>query len=115
MKKKGFATLLVSSVMSMFFSSSALAADFTIEVDGKPLDAEVKIVDGRSLIPLRAVGQAMGLTVDYVKINETVNGVPGEYSYVYLSAADINNREQYVIDEDIYTSNTIKKLLRNLL
>ena len=30
--------------------SSAMAADWTIDVNGQPIDAEVKIIEGRSII-----------------------------------------------------------------
>ena len=53
--------------------SSAMAADWTIDVNGQPIDAEVKIIEGRSLIPLRAVGESLGLEVVYYESTKTIN------------------------------------------
>lgn len=53
--------------------SSAMAADWTIEVNGQPIDAEVKIIEGRSLIPLRAVGEALGLEVIYYDATKMIS------------------------------------------
>ena len=52
--------------LSLFTSIAAFAADsWIIEVNGIPLNTEVKVIDGRSLIPLRTVGEALGLEVTY--------------------------------------------------
>ena len=65
---------------------SAMASDWTIEVNGQPIDAEVKIIEGRSLIPLRAVGEALGLEVAW----------DGEKQSVYLICT-VNNIENAVV------------------
>lgn len=94
---------------------SAMAADWTIEVNGQPIDAEVKIIEGRSLIPLRAVGEALGLEVtyyqstkeiwlDYVEQTEGVAYVTLDWdrqSNIYLYNADItayDENAKYALD-----------------
>lgn len=61
--------LLATLLICIFSCNSAMATEWKIEVNGEPIDAAVKIIDGRSLIPLRTVGEALGLDVEWV--NET--------------------------------------------
>lgn len=57
--------LVLTGLFFIFSCGSAMAADWTVEIDGQPIDAEVKIVDGRSLVPLRTIGEALGLAVEW--------------------------------------------------
>lgn len=82
--KKFKLIFFVSLLFCLFSCSSAFAADYTIEVNGQKLDTEVKIVDGRSLIPLRAVGEALGLDVTW----------NGDSQAVLLDASDLLSHEK---------------------
>lgn len=75
-KLKGI--LLITLLFCIFSCNSAMASDWKIEVNGEPIDAEVKIIDGRSLIPLRTVSEAMGLDVEYHADGNWVNISAGE-------------------------------------
>ncbi len=76
---------------------SAMAADYTIEVNGQKLDTEVKVIDGRTLIPLRAVGEALGVQVKYDSPNNTVvlyltdkSNQPNNIVVLYLNTAKVD-------------------------
>ena len=70
--KKIKSILALTLLFLVLGCGSAMAADWTIEVNGQPIDAEVKIIEGRSLIPLRAVGEALGLEVKWNGDNQAV-------------------------------------------
>lgn len=60
MKKIVFAASAVTMLMT---ASTALADDVKVEVNGTVLDMEARIVDDRTLVPLRAVSNALGCGV----------------------------------------------------
>ncbi len=64
--------ILLASLICILSCSSAVAADWSIEVDGQKLNTEVKVIDGRSLIPLRTVGEALGLEVKYYESTKVI-------------------------------------------
>jgi len=80
------AVLALTLLFLVLGCSSAIAAEWTIEVNNKSVDAEVKIIEGRSLIPLRAVGEALGLDVAW----------DGEKQAVYL-VCTLNNIDNVVV------------------
>jgi len=84
--KKIKAVLALTLLFLVLGCSSAIAAEWTIEVNNKSVDAEVKIIEGRSLIPLRAVGEALGLDVAW----------DGEKQAVYL-VCTLNNIDNVVV------------------
>lgn len=57
--------LLLTGLLFSFNCGTALANDWVVEINGLPIDAEVKIVDNRSLVPLRTIGESLGLEVDW--------------------------------------------------
>lgn len=65
MQKNFKQILILTSLLFIFSYSTALANDWAIEINGQPIDAEVKIIDGRSLVPLRTIGEALGLAVEW--------------------------------------------------
>ena len=88
----------------LFFActcGTALANDWTIEVNGTPIDAEVKIVEGRSLIPLRAVGEALGLEVNYSDISKYITLKDPNYIDSFASVWLKYNKE---LDKYTYTA-----------
>lgn len=75
MKKRLF--LFVITAMLSFFAVLNVSAedDIKIVINNKELYTEIKplIVDGRTLVPVRAIGEAMGCEVVWVAATKTVN------------------------------------------
>lgn len=65
--KKLTKILLLTSLFFTFSCSTVFATNWTIEVNGKKLDTKVIEVNDKTYIPLRAVGEALGLNVEYEK------------------------------------------------
>lgn len=63
--------VLLAVFLVLIFCVPAFA-DYSITVDGKTLDCDVIIVDGRSMMPMRAVGNAIGLDVEWISETQTV-------------------------------------------
>lgn len=111
--KKIKLVLVLFFIFFVFSCSTAMAANWTIEVNGEKLDADVQIIDGRSLIPLRAVGEALGLQVMYFDEQKTVylrslkegkaanddDNTDGIVC-IYLNTGTMD----YAVNKDIYTS-----------
>lgn len=60
MKKK---TILMVMLLMCCLAGTAYAADVTVTVDGKELAQKGVIVDGRTMVPIRDIAEAMGVTV----------------------------------------------------
>jgi hypothetical protein len=73
MKKKFLISLGLVSLMlfSMAFGAFA-AAKITLIVNGKTANADVKIIDGSSYVPLRAVSQLLGADVNWDGTTKTI-------------------------------------------
>lgn len=68
MKLKKLLALAVCLTGTFLLSSSVLASDITIKVNGSDIifeDQEPEIVDGRTLVPLRGVFDSMGFDVEW--------------------------------------------------
>ena len=76
---------------------TALANDWTIEVNGKQIEGEVKIIDGRSLIPLRAVGEALGLEVTYYDSTRVIGLEAPSYKYTAVVWIDYDDNDYEAI------------------
>lgn len=63
--KKLTKLLLLTGLVCAFSTAPAFATNWTIEVNGNKLDTEVKEINNRTLVPLRAVGEALNLDVNY--------------------------------------------------
>jgi len=75
MTKKVVATVLLCAlVLSSLFCGAAFAADITVYVDGVklPTDVPPTIVEGRTMIPVRAVSEAVGCRVEWVPEYQSV-------------------------------------------
>ena len=90
--KKIKAIFICSFLLALFTCSASFAANNrVIEVNGQNLDADVKIIDGRSLIPLRAVGEALGLEVNYDNNNGVITLVSNNANFT-TSQVFINSK-----------------------
>lgn len=69
MKKK---ILLLTMLLLFCFAGTAFAADVTVKVDGKELPQKGVIVDGRTMVPIRDIAEAVGVDVEYNADTEIV-------------------------------------------
>ncbi len=76
---KKLVSIFLAVMLCMAFSASALAAP-TVILDGQELTFDVPpiIEDGRTLVPLRAVFEAMGAEVSWDQETRTAIGVRGD-------------------------------------
>lgn len=74
MKKR---TLIISSIVlsSTMFVSGALAASkgFSIFVNGSKLNAEAKVINGTTYVPLRAISESLGAQVSVNNSQKNIN------------------------------------------
>ena len=81
---KKILTLLITLVMVMALGFVATAqAPVTVTLDGKTIDCEsygspATIVEGRTLVPLRAIFESLGATVDWDKDTRTASSKLGD-------------------------------------
>ncbi len=85
--KKKFAILLCLAMFMTIFAAPALAADQTVSVviDGQAVtfaDQAPIIDNSRTLVPLRAIFEAMGATVTWDDATKTATGVKGDITVV---------------------------------
>ncbi|HRW12881.1 MAG TPA: copper amine oxidase N-terminal domain-containing protein [Syntrophomonas sp.] len=85
--KKKFAVLLCLAMFMTIFAAPALAADPTVSVviDGQAVtfaDQAPIIDNSRTLVPLRAIFEAMGATVSWDDATKTATGVKGDITVV---------------------------------
>ena len=76
--KKLFGILLACLMLTMV----CFAADITVTLDGEVVDCEsygspATIVEGRTLVPLRAIFEALGATVEWDQVTRTVTSEMG--------------------------------------
>lgn len=68
--------LVVVCTVTLCFSANCMAQDdIKILINGKELQSEDKavVIDGRTLVPLRAIGEAMGCKVTWLNSAQTAN------------------------------------------
>jgi hypothetical protein len=75
--------LLLALSLILALPAMALAAP-TVQLDGQPLTFEVApiIEDGRTLVPLRAIFEALGATVSWDAETQTATAVKGDTTVV---------------------------------
>ncbi len=99
--KKFLGILLAVLVLSM----AAFAADITVTLNGETVDCEsygspATIVEGRTLVPLRAIFEALGATVEWDQVTRTVSSTLGEdsISLAVGSTTLVKNGEDVTLD-----------------
>ncbi len=70
--------LLVSIVVCLILISSANAVDLYVDLTKIDTDTPPTIVDGRTLVPLRAIFEALGAEVEWDNATRTATGTRGE-------------------------------------
>ena len=83
MRNKRFSIVAIILLLVFVLSASALASP-TVNLDGKQLTFEVQpvIEDGRALVPLRAIFEAMGATVSWDSNTQTATAQKGTTSVI---------------------------------
>ncbi len=91
MKKKRILTALLATAMALGTAPTAFAADITVTVDGQKVDfgdQEPINLNGRVMVPVRAVAEKMGWEVSFEKFSTNdspvVDGKFQEYNHVLL-------------------------------
>jgi len=76
---RAFKIVIATLCLFMLFATQALAAPVVI-LDGRPLsfDQEPTIEEGRTLVPLRAIFEAMGADVSWDQESQTATAVKGD-------------------------------------
>lgn len=59
-------------LFAMTFNATAANPTVSVVVDGKTLDTEAVIIDGRTLVPVRALSEALNATVDWDEATQRV-------------------------------------------
>ena len=84
MKKKIFAVILTLSAVISCLSISVSAADIRVFVDHVRIqfDVEPQLINNRTMVPLRAIFEAMGATVSWDGDTQTVTATKGSRTVV---------------------------------
>lgn len=89
----------------LMLATVAFAADITVTLNGEVVDCEsygspATIVEGRTLVPLRAIFEALGASVEWDQATRTVSSSLGEDSIALTvgSNALIKNGEEITLD-----------------
>ena len=64
--------IVTSSLLVMLMATTVFASNYKVKVGGAPVNTSIKVIDGRSMISLRDIGEALGLGVNYDKENNRV-------------------------------------------
>ena len=99
---KKFLGIILAVVM---LATVAFAADITVTLNGEVVDCEsygspATIVEGRTLVPLRAIFEALGATVEWDPATKTVSSTRGEdsISLTVGSTTLVKNGEDVTLD-----------------
>jgi len=99
--KKLLSLLLITVMLLGTVMPLAAADDITVLVDGKKVEFDVppQIINGRTMVPLRAIFNALGATVTYDSATKTVSSQKGD------------TKVQLTIDDPVmYVNGTAKTL-----
>ena len=100
---KKLMAFLLAAVLAFSLQSTVLAEDeINVFVDGKKVEFDVSpvIVDGRTLVPVRAVFEELGASVDWDKDNQKVVSSKGDIS-ISLTVNEnklVKNGEEIALD-----------------
>lgn len=120
MKKK---IVLLTMLLLFCFAGTAFAEDVTVKVDGKELPQKGVIVDGRTMVPIRDIAEAVGLTVVYenyydierveLKRGDLAVGQMVEEDY-YIAIPEPEGLNQKFLKSDVPMQNVNGKLMMPL-
>ena len=87
MKKTVFAIgMALALFISPVFYTEVQASDIAVTINGEAQSFEVapRIMDGRTMLPLRAIGESLGMTVDFEAATDTASMVLGEMTVTHV-------------------------------
>jgi len=92
-------------LVALMLTTAAFAADITVTLNGEVVDCEsygspATIVEGRTLVPLRAIFEALGATVEWDNATRSVSSTLGDDSITLAvgSTTLIKNGEDITLD-----------------
>ncbi len=94
-------------ILAVFMLATvAFAADITVTLDGEVVDVEsygspATIVEGRTLVPLRAIFEALGATVEWDQVTRTVTSEKGSDTISLTVGADCFYKNDEPVDLDV--------------
>jgi hypothetical protein len=77
--RRTFSLLLVALLLILLMSPALSAGDITVQINGKifTFDPSPLIKDGRTLVPMRAMFEALGAEVQWDEVTRTAIGIRG--------------------------------------
>ena len=81
----------------------ALAADVSVKLDGETLAFEQPpvIIEGRTLVPLRAIFEALGATVEWNGETKTVTSTKGDVTIKLAIGSNVLNKNDESVELDV--------------
>ncbi|MBQ3615274.1 MAG: copper amine oxidase N-terminal domain-containing protein [Anaerotignum sp.] len=104
---KKLISLVLAAVMCIGMGTTALAADINVTVDGQAVtwtDAKPFIKDGRTLVPLRPIANALGLAVFWNGDTQKASFSDGETTVAF----ELNSKEYVVYGAKLAESKVVK-------
>ena len=100
---KKFLGIVLAALM---LATVAFAADITVTLDGEVVDVEsygspATIVEGRTLVPLRAIFEALGASVEWDNVTRTVTSERGSDVISLTVGADTFYKNDEPIELDV--------------
>jgi len=104
---KKLISLVLAAVMCIGMGTTAMAADINVTVDGQAVawtDAKPFIKDGRTLVPLRPIANALGLAVFWNGDTQKASFSDGKTTVAF----ELNSKEYVVYGEKLAESEVVK-------
>jgi len=97
--KKTFCLIFVSVSMMLLANTAMAEKNITVFVDNSRVEFDVqpKLIGGRTMVPLRAIFEALGATVTWDESTQTVTA----YNEAYLVKSTIGKNEMLVNNEKV--------------
>lgn len=83
--KQFFISLMVGILLLMTVGVAYAQDTVSVQLDGEPIrfDTAPRIIDDRVMLPVRAVFEAMGMTVDWDEATQTAIGIKGHRAHLF--------------------------------
>lgn len=104
MFKRSIVLLLLVFLVVFSVPLPALASSpVSVTIDGDPLSFDVPptIVEGRTLVPLRAIFEALGAIVDWEGVTRTITATKGQQTIILTIDSKVAFKNQQEIDLDV--------------
>lgn len=102
---KGFSILICTIILACFFASPVFAQEsaITIQVDGLSVsfDTPPLLENGRTLVPFRAIAEALQVSVTWDEKNKTINATDGGVSVILQIDNNTAYRNNVAIPLDV--------------